>query len=413
MKRSIIYVITFIFSILLPLTSFSQGIVNYSGKVRNNKTKKPMEYVSLTVPGTNISTVTNAEGYFSLKVPEEELSQGIKVEQIGYQSRIFTREELSVNSDNLNLFLKSSDKPLKEVIVLGGDPREIVEMALEKIPENYSDKNNLFSGFYRETVKKGSRFVSISEAMVDVLKKPYWERNIHGDLVNINKGRSLLSQKASDTLGVKLAGGPYMSIVLDVVKNGDHLFHADEIGYYDFKMEPAIMIDDRLHYAISFKPKVSLSYPMNSGILFIDADNKAISRVEFELDMKDKTKVTNAILQKKPRGLNFKPQEVSGIVTYKLINGKSYLNYISSKIRFKCDWKKRLFSSGYTTVAEMVMVDRDDNPEKHRKFKDKFNQWKVFSDVVGDYWEEDFWKDYNIIEPTESLEKAVIKLKKK
>ena len=44
--------------------------------------------------------------------------------------------------------------------------------------------------------------------------------------------------------------------------------------------------------------------------------------------------------------------------------------------------------------------------------KNAFKQQEVFYDVVEEYWNEDFWKDYNIIEPTESLESAVKKLKK-
>ena len=391
----------------------AQNLVTYSGKVKNQKTKKSIENVSLTVPGTNISTVTNADGFFSLKIPEENLSQGVKVEQIGYQSRIITQDELSKNPENLTLFLDPTSKALKEVVVLGGNPREIVESAIRKIPDNYSDKNNLFSGFYRETVQKGNRFISISEAMVDVLKKPYDTRTTYGEMVSVNKGRSILSPKANDTVAVKLAGGPFMSVSLDAVKNGDHLFTLEELDNYNFKMQPAVMIDDRLHYVIEFVPRVQFSYPLHTGTLFVDAQNEAISRVEFSLDMRDKAKVTRSILQKKPRGLHFRPQEVSGVVTYKLIDGKSYLNYINSKIRFKCDWKKRLFSSGYTTNAEMVMVDRNDNPEKNLKFLDKFNKNKIFSDIVENYWEEDFWKDYNIIEPTENLEKAVVKLKKR
>ncbi len=31
---------------------------------------------------------------------------------------------------------------------------------------------------------------------------------------------------------------------------------------------------------------------------------------------------------------------------------------------------------------------------------------------VDEYWDEDYWSDYNIIEPTESLENAVEKLKR-
>ena len=37
---------------------------------------------------------------------------------------------------------------------------------------------------------------------------------------------------------------------------------------------------------------------------------------------------------------------------------------------------------------------------------------EVVDDIVKEYWSEDFWKDYNIIEPTESLEDAVKKLRK-
>ena len=60
----------------------------------------------------------------------------------------------------------------------------------------------------------------------------------------------------------------------------------------------------------------------------------------------------------------------------------------------------------------MVMVDRNDRPEERIRMKDAFKQREVFYDVVDVYWNEDFWKDYNIIEPTESLESAVKRLKK-
>ena len=60
----------------------------------------------------------------------------------------------------------------------------------------------------------------------------------------------------------------------------------------------------------------------------------------------------------------------------------------------------------------MVMVDRNDRPEERIRLKDAFKQREVFYDVVDAYWNEDFWKDYNIIEPTESLESAVKRLKK-
>lgn len=400
--------------LLLPwlITYAENDNIVITGKVVNARNKKKIENASISIQGSNIATVSNGDGYFSLKLPAESLQNGLKVEQIGYQSKIIEASEIEKSNNKLVISLLPNVKDLKEVVVFGGDPREIVKLALHKIPDNYSNKDNLFEGFYRETIQKGNRFINISEAMVDVLKKPYNSRSIIGDKVSIHRGRSLMSPRPSDTLAVKLAGGPYMPIVFDAVKNGEHLFYEEEMENFDFKAEKPVMIDDRMHHVISFKPRVELLYPLNSGMLFIDGETLSFSRIEFQLDMKDKNKVTRSILRKKPSGLHFIPQEVSGVVTYKFIDGKSYINYISSKLRFKCDWKKRLFSSGYTSHAEMVMVDRNDSPDKHIKFEETFNQRKVFSDLVDKYWEEDFWKDYNIIEPTESLEKAVDKLKK-
>ena len=398
--------------VTLPLNAAEKNVIEVSGKVKNLKNKKAIGNVSITIPGTNIGTVTNQDGDFTLKIPIKNINAGLKAEQIGFQSVIVPYSEIKRKEGDVTILMNPTAKVLKELLVLGGDPKEIVAAAIKKIPENYSDHDNLFSGFYRETVQKGRRFINVSEAMVDVLKKSYDHRNSNGEKVRIHKGRSLVSPNPKDTLSIKLMGGPYLPIQLDAVKNGEHLFSLDEINNFEFKLDNGTMIDDRTHYVINFKPIVSMPYPLYSGTLYIDGEDLTISRVEFELDVKDKNKVTRSILQKKPGGLNFKPLEVSGTVTYKTVDGKSYINYINSKMRFKCDWKKRLFSSTYTSNAEMVMVDREDAPEKNLKMKDSFGKRSVFSDIVENYWEEDFWKDYNIIEPTESLEEAVDRLRK-
>jgi hypothetical protein len=222
----------------------------------------------------------------------------------------------------------------------------------------------------------------------------------------------LQSQKSSDTLAVKIAGGPNMPVFLDVVKNGEDILNVNMFHCYRFAMQIPMSIDDRMQYVVAFEPRVILDYPLYRGLLYIDQKTLAITRAEFQLDMSDEEKSARFILRKKPLGLRFKLQEVSYLVTYRYQDGKSYLNYLRNTIRFKCDWKKRLFSSTFTTSTEMVMVDRNDRPEERIRMKDAFKQRDVFYDVVEEYWNEDFWKDYNIIEPTESLESAVKKLKK-
>ena len=387
------------------------GYFTVTGVVRNKDDRKKLENVNVSVPGTNIGTVTNSDGIFSLKIKDAEIVRGLEVSHIGYLN---TQISLKENKDlsTLTVWMMPAPNLLSEIVIFGNNARGIVEEAIRKIPVNYSPNENMLTTFYRETVQKRRRYISVSEAVIDVYKTAYNDRVPVKDKVQLQKGRRLLSQKTSDTLAVKVVGGPSLAIYLDVVKNQDALLNMGDLDYYEFHIEEPVNFDNRMQYVISFRPKVNLMYVLFYGKLYIDFEKLAFTRAEFSLDMKNKTKAVEAILHKKPLGLQFKPQEVSYLVTYKEQNGKTYLNYIWNTIRFKCDWKKRLFSSGYTVYSEMVVTDRQEDNFTAISNKTAFKEKQVFYDLVDEYWNEDFWKEYNIIEPTESLEHAVNKLKK-
>jgi hypothetical protein len=155
-----------------------------------------------------------------------------------------------------------------------------------------------------------------------------------------------------------------------------------------------------------------LDEPLYQGTLYIDRETQAITRMEFALDMRDKIKATSLILRSKPAGLRFKPENLSYLVTYRQMGGRTYLNYVRTEIKFKCDWKRKLFSTGYTVISEMVMTDRLDNAASTITYRESFKANQVLSEKVLNFYDENFWESYNIIEPTESLENAVNKLKK-
>ena len=110
--------------------------------------------------------------------------------------------------------------------------------------------------------------------------------------------------------------------------------------------------------------------------------------------------------------MRFKPEEVSFLVNYKLRDGISYLNYIRSEFKFKCDWKRRLFSTNYTIISEMVVTGGKVGNVDNIPAKLSFKQNQSLSDNVSSFRDANFWEDYNIIEPSESLDSAVNKLKK-
>ena len=384
-----------------------------SGVVRDKESRKKLENVAVSLVGTPIGTVTNAEGVFLLKIPHMDTIPQLELSHIGYMNARFSASAPEgSNNMHATILMIPIALQLNEVVAYGNTARRIVEEAMERIPKNYPSDESMTSAFYRETVQKGHRYISISEAMLDVYKTSYKQRTSDRDKVQIDKARRLLSQKQSDTLGVKVVGGPNLPLFMDVVKNAYALFDEETLDYYSFVQEPSVFIDERLQYVISFRPRVKLDHASYVGRVFIDREHLAFTRAEFELDLSDRERAIAAILYKKPLGLRFRPLKVSFLITYRQHDGVTCLNYICNEMCFKCDWKRRLFSSSYVARSEMVAVDREEHPERVIARRDAFKPYQVFYDIVKEYWSEDFWKDYNIIEPTESLEDAVKKLRK-
>jgi len=85
---------------------------------------------------------------------------------------------------------------------------------------------------------------------------------------------------------------------------------------------------------------------------------------------------------------------------------------VRNEIRFKCDWKRRLFATSYTVLGESVITDHSTDNVAKIPYKEVFNANKSLGNEVKFYQDENYWSNYNIIEPTESLENAVSKLKK-
>ena len=413
MRQNIFWVFILIsINVCLPslATNSSDKLIVVSGLIKDKNSKSALGSVNITVPGTNIGTVSNAEGRFALKVPVAYKDKMLEVSHVGY-----VNSQLPLSASRLSgvtIWLMPYSNSLNEIIVYPNNPRYLVEDVIRKIPSNYSNISNMLTAFYRETVQKRSRYISISEAVIDIYKSPYTPRLIDKDRVEVLRGRQLLSQKSSDTLSVKLAGGPYLSIFMDLIKNRDLLLNTNDLMFYEFWMEEPVSIDNRLQLVIGFEPRYEADIALLKGKLYIDREQLALSRAEFNLDLRNKNKAIETILLRKPTGLRFHPQEMSYVVTYNEINGKSYLSYISNTIRFKCDWKRKLFSTGFRVNTEMVVTDRKSDDVKPIARKNAFGAREVFYDNVNNYWDEDFWNEYNIIEPTESLENAASRLRK-
>ncbi|MDX1545292.1 MAG: carboxypeptidase-like regulatory domain-containing protein, partial [Christiangramia sp.] len=61
--------------------------VEYKGEVVNARNGKPISSAYLALNNSNISTITNADGEFSLKVPEDLIDATVTISVLGFQSK--------------------------------------------------------------------------------------------------------------------------------------------------------------------------------------------------------------------------------------------------------------------------------------------------------------------------------------
>ncbi len=232
MERFIRYFLIYLFLIGIPAIMSAQSSRSLSGKVIDDRNRKGLPNVNVSLKGTNVGTVTNADGNFSLYIPNV-TTNSITFSTVGYSTLSLPIDSLKANGNIIRL--ERQPVELSEVVVYGGDPMKILEAAIEKIPENYSVSKDLLSMFYRETIRKGKRFIGVSEASMSVYKTPYKVRTVDYDRVQLDRGRRLVSQKSSDTLAVKILGGPNLAVNLDFVKNADILFTEHDLTDFIFK----------------------------------------------------------------------------------------------------------------------------------------------------------------------------------
>lgn len=150
-----------------------ETVLTFKGKVVDSETRAPLVFVSVAVKETNVATVTNIDGEFSIKVYETQVSKNLEVSFLGYTNKIVPLEELREDGYRNVIELTPAPIPIKEIIVKPIDPEHIVRNAIGRIGRNYSNEANLMTAFYRETIRKNRTYVSIGEAVVEIFKAPY------------------------------------------------------------------------------------------------------------------------------------------------------------------------------------------------------------------------------------------------
>ena len=396
---------------ILQSPSFAQNTYSeYKGKVVDAINNRALEYVSLNVLETNISTVTNSEGEFLLKVPQAYKDSKIVVALLGYTKKVINLADLSENISVIKL--EEAYTELKEVNVSAfKDADKLVRKVFTEKSKTIQNQSVYMTAFYRETIKRRNRNVSLTEAVVNIIKQPYTSAN--RDAVKLGKARKSTDYKRLDTVSLKLQGGPFSTLYLDIMKYPEYIFTEESFDTYRFSFDTPTTVNNRNVYVVDFKPRnktLDLSY---FGKLYIDAETLALVSASYLLDVSNKGKSRNLLVKRKPRDIVVYPLEAKYKVDYKQNRGKWYYSYSNLSLKFKVNKKREIFNKVYTLSSEMAVTDWELNADDIKiKNKDKLRPTVIITDAISGFSDPDFWGEYNLIEPDKSIESAIEKIRK-
>lgn len=386
------------------------NFTEYSGKVIDSQTKKVIESASLSIEGSNIGTISNSDGEFVLKVPENYSNSRLIISFLGYETKVVEISDLSVN--NIKIELRAAATQLQPVNISAfKDAENLVRMVFKDKNKNVLKAPLYMTAFYRETIKRRNRNVSLTEAVVNILKQPL--SSSKRDAILLNKARKSTDYKRLDTVSVKLQGGPFSTIHLDIMKYPEYIFTDVALNSYEFTFGPSTTINGRNVYVVNFKPKnnsLNLNY---TGQLFIDPQALALVSADYSLDLSNKSRTRNLLVKKKPRSVVVYPLEANYKVDYKVKDGKWYYNYSSLYLRFKVKKKRQLFNKVYSLASEMAVTDWEPRTDDiDINLKNRLKPTIIIADKISGFSDPDFWGEFNVIEPDKSIESAIEKIRK-
>lgn len=378
------------------------SILTVSGRVFDYKTGDPLSYVSVSLSDQPIGTITNLDGDFILKLPLKYREDTLGFSFVGYAPRDIPVMELTGGGD---IFLHSIAIRIREVRVKAISVEEILERLRYNIRRNYPSDNRLLTGFYRETVTQDQEYISVSEAVSEVLKASYLDA-FREDKVRLIKARKSPDVRPFHWVNFKLQGGPFTITKLDAVKVMETFIDAEFQHLYRYSLDDVIWFREHPVYVVSFRPLKGIAYPLFKGEMYIDRESFALVHARYSLDNYGLSNAEETLIRKKPRGFKVKPLHVDYQVDYQEHNRKWYLHSARAVVAFRVRSREDRVNSVFESVSEMLVTDIRETDLKRFPGKELFTINDIFDEMTLEY-DEGFWGSYNIIKPGEDLQNAI------
>lgn len=404
----------FLFTLYAPAMSSvpqdSLRIPIVYGKVTDSSDGHSLAFVSVTHVVSGVSNVSNSEGFFSLKLPMEVSPEDeIRVSFLGYVTATLRVEDFSESSPDKphGIRLPPVSFTLDPAVIRSIEPLSLLMEAYDKVKDNYPSVTTGMTAFYREIIRRQSgRYLALSEAVLDINKASY--TSFQNDRARIFKGRASTDYRAADSILIRFRGGVVAALDMDNVKNPFAGVWLREVErHYRFAMGEPVLRDGLFFYVVTFTQIDGSEEILYSGRLYIESESLAIGRIELSLNVKGREeKAAGIMVVKRPPDTRFYVTKADYAVNYKRFGDTWHYDYSLMRIYLSSRKGKSFFRNNYVITGEMAVTAHNEAParigaDERIRFKD------FLSEKVGDFRDDDFWGDYNVIEPDKSIDAVI------
>lgn len=380
------------------------------GKITDSSDGHSLAFASVTHIVSGVSNVSNSEGFFSLKLPMEVLPEDeIRVSFLGYVTATLRVEDFSESSPDkpYGIQLPPVSFTLDPAVIRSIDPLDLFNEAYDKVKDNYPSVTTGMTAFYREIIRRQSgRYLTLSEAVIDINKASY--TSFQSDRARIFKGRASTDYRAADSILIRFRGGVVAALDMDNVKNPFAGVWLREVErHYRFAMGEPVLRDGLFFYVVTFTQIDGSEEILYSGRLYIESGSLAIGRIELSLNVKGREeKAAGIMVVKRPPDTRFYVTKADYAVNYKRFGDTWHYDYSLMRIYLSSRKGKSFFRNNYVITGEMAVTAHNEAParigaDERIRFKD------FLSEKVGDFRDDDFWGDYNVIEPDKSIDAVI------
>ena len=266
-------------------TSAQPTVGRFEGRIQDARTQAPVPFASVSLLGSALGVVSNAEGQFSLAVPAGHTTDSVIVNCLGYApSRLRLSPPLLAAPQVLRL--QPRPVQLQEVAVTGYTPESLLKQAVRTTHARLLSPV-LLKSYYRELVQINGTFFKFADGLVDFRLAQNPRRPNRPDVqVRVRESRAQELRKAvrrtDDIISVLDVEQAIIGYERDSDVRSNFLDSAD-FSFFKYELRTSSAAEEEPFYAISFTPLTHDEKHLQQGTVRINRQTLCIQSIDSEI----------------------------------------------------------------------------------------------------------------------------------